>query len=148
MCLNWKGYALFWIIKTETLIKRSCELSPRGSSERDSSSLQTRVVIRYWKTWNQMDFLDVHCASIKRFLYFYRANKAYRVRDHIDTGNAVRIYFLEWNFRYISALSVLVAFHHWLSVCHRGINRFQVPCFWEICTQIISKIPLFKSWFS
>lgn len=26
---------------------------------------------------------------------FYRANKAYRVSDHIDTGNAVRIYFLE-----------------------------------------------------
>lgn len=145
MCLNWKGYALFWIIKTETLIKRSCELSPRGSSERDSSSLQTRVVIRYWKTWNQMDFLDVHCASIKRFLSGKQSLSCTWSYRH---GNAVRIYFLEWNFRYISALSVLVAFHHWLSVCHRGINRFQVPCFWEMCTQIISKIPLFKSWFS
>lgn len=26
---------------------------------------------------------------------FYQAHKAYRVYDHIDTGNAVRIYFLE-----------------------------------------------------
>lgn len=25
----------------------------------------------------------------------YQAHKAYRVHDHIDTGNAVRIYFLE-----------------------------------------------------